>query len=180
MKKKTNTAEVVRHTAHDKLAERLFDLQSQIGMVILLPAAHDGERATPALQEFIDSDINEDYVIAEFERVWPGFGAMLAKVDTKQEDYFRRAAILDLLQFRCPAPYIVQVEFTLKECIGRSAKDEYPCGTYRCGWGYYTSRWILSPTVEAAAERALELADQQKRQAWEKAKPKPSKRMAKT
>lgn len=154
---------------HRKISERMFDMEARLAKVIFLPAAHDGERAIEDLEEFIEDDFHDDKTAQEFERVWPGFQELRDNcIDDDEDDRdFRRAMVLDLLQTQCPVPFLVLGEFTIKEYVGRKAGDEYPYGTWRGGWSYYTQRWMLAATVEDACERLLALAEEQKRKAWD-------------
>lgn len=162
-------ADIERHSAHDALAERLYDAEARIGQIIFLPAAHDGDTAIQLLEDFILDDLAEDHTALEFERKWPGFRKAMARwYNDKIRDRREQVAVaIDLIQSRCPMPYLIRVEYTIKECIGRSADDTFPCGTWRGGWGYYSTQWILAGTVEEACERVIELADAQRRKTWD-------------
>jgi hypothetical protein len=165
---------VERHSAHDSLSERLFDAEARLDTIIFLPAAHDGESMIDSLQDFIDDEIHKDYVANEFEHVWPNFGQIFSRFigDDDDDENSRRATILDLLQHQCPVPFLIKIEYTIKNCVARNIEDTYPCGTYRAGWGYIRWRWLLAHTVEQACDRAIALAEDQKRKAWETCKPK--------
>ena len=162
-------ADIERHSAHDALAERLYDAEARLGQIIFLPAAHDGETAIQLLEDFILDDFAEDHTALEFERKWPGFREAMALwyKDDIRDRREQVAVAIDLIQSRCPMTYLIRVEYTIKECIGRSAEDKFPCGGWRGGWGYYSTQWILAGTVEEACERVIELADAQRRKAWD-------------
>lgn len=155
--------------AKKSIGERLWDAEARLGVIILIEAAHDGESACDALDAFIEDDIHEDYVIADLSRDWPDFGRLYA-VNTDDEDadrYFRRCAVLDLLQSQCPKRYLVRVEHTVKELVLREEGAGFPYGTWRSGWGYSQLRWCLVDSVEDAVDRAIEYAIEQKREAWD-------------
>lgn len=157
-----------RKALNNDIAQRLFDAEARLGAIIFLPAAHDGETAIDSLQEFIDEDIEEKNVQRELMLVWPDFGEMFSRYIQNDEDvYFRRCAVLDLMQSHCPVPYLVKVEYTHKELVSRTDGDEYPYGTYRSGWGRSQWTWVLAQTVEDACDRAVAIAEQQKREAWD-------------
>ncbi len=161
----------------EPIAERLFNVEARLGKVIYLPAAHDGEKCIEDLEDFFFRDIESDSVASEFERYWPGFNASIEQFYGANEDLGDRDRIpilLDFLQSFCPALFLVRAEFTIKKITSRSG--DYPCGSYLSGWGYYRTQWLLSNTIEEACERAIELADAQRRTAWDACKPEKAKK----
>ncbi|MEQ1512938.1 MAG: hypothetical protein ABL934_09690 [Lysobacteraceae bacterium] len=168
-------AEIKRHSAHDAISERLYDSEARLSTIIFLPAAHDGENAIEALSDFISEEIFEGGVAKEFDLIWPNFSDLFKRFGLGDAD---QAEVLDFLQHNCPVPFLVKAEFTVKECLIRHSDDEYPCGTWRSGWGMSSWQWLLAESVEAACDRAGVLAEEQKRKAWDSRKPKKAARTA--
>ena len=164
------------------IAERLFDVEARLGKIIYLPAAHDGQNAVQDLEDFITEDIEDANVSSEFERSWPGFAAeknTFYNFNDEMSDRDRVMHALDFLQSYCPAPFLVNIEFTIKTITRRGADANYPSGSYLGGWGHYRTQWLLASTIEEACERAIELADAQRRTAWDACKPEKSKKPTK-
>ena len=162
-------AETKRHSAHDSISARLYDLEARLSTIIFLPAAHDGESASDDLSDFISEDMSDDFVAREIDLVWPEFSSLFRKFGLADSG---EAEVLDFLQHNCPAPFLVRAEHTIKECLIRNPDDEYPCGTWRSGFGMVRQHWMLAETIEAACDRIAALADEQKRKAWDSRKPK--------
>ncbi len=166
----------------ETIAERMFNVEARLGKIICLPAAHDGEHAIQDLEDFITDDIDDENVASEFERNWPGFAAakeQFCKFDDELSDRERVPLVLDFLQSSCPALLLVSAEFTIKKITRRDADGNYPSASYLSGWGYYRTQWMLASTIEEACERAIELADAQRRTAWDACKPEKSKKPTK-
>lgn len=161
----------VRLESSQALGERLWDAQARLGKIIYLPAAHDGEIACEDLAEFIVEEMHEDYVAREFGRLWPEFRYLRDDAFYEDDDDRGRiASALDMIQSHCKLPYLVRIEHTIKESLRDAMKEtEYPFGTWRAGWSYSRCVWTLAHSVEQAAERAIELAEAQRREAWDAA-----------
>lgn len=156
-----------------RVAEALFDIEARLATIIYLPAAHDGEDCCESLDEFIEDDIDNPLMVKEIERNWPGFGELVrSRLDEDEVGggrSMRRAVALELLQHECPKPFLVRYEHTMKSCLIRRKGDRYPLGTWRSGWGFYTGGWLLAANMNEAVKRVIEIAEAQRREAWDEA-----------
>ena len=154
--------------------DRMFNDEVRVSTIIHVQGALiDCESPTEQMKDFLE-DVAGD-VADQFEPKWPGYTQMLAALqksyDKERKEDRRGARAMWLAELgdyflrACPAQMLVAIEYTLSSCI--NANPEGEClGTWRAGWGYYTTRWHLVDSVEEAIELGLSEQRARKVAAW--------------
>ncbi|WP_313253237.1 hypothetical protein [Stenotrophomonas sp.] len=160
-----------------ELLDRMYEAGVRIGEILhLVGMAADTESPAGPFAEFIETELaSTDGACQPIFRQWPEFKAALqsferAFLDTKNElgrrhaeTMFREEVAAHLLRY-CPTPFIVKIEWQIADCV--STGERFPLGTWRMGWGYYGSEWILAATIDEAICEAIRRADGQRLERW--------------
>ena len=154
--------------------DRMFNDEVRVSTIIHVQGSLiDCESPAEPMKDFLE-DVAGD-VDDQFEPKWPGYTKMLDALqksydkERKEDQRGARAMWIcelgDYFLRTCPASLLVAVEFTLGECL--NANPEGEClGSWRSGWGYYTTRWYLVDSVEEAIELGLTEQRTRKVAAW--------------
>lgn len=163
----------------ESLMNRAWEANVRVGEVIHVRGATvDVEVPAGAFTEFLDDAALTTWTAARFLPLWPKYKArMKALVEEweRERKHDRRAAEqqfhclgAEFFHRHCPKQFLVRIEHQVQRCIKPGAR--FPLGSWASGWGYLQSVWLLADTVEEAIEEGIEIADVQRREAFQVAK----------
>lgn len=160
-----------------ELLDRMYQAGVRIGEIIhLVGMAADTESPASPFAEFIETELaSTDGACQPIFLQWPEFMAALQSFEraflesTKElgrrdaETMFREEVAAYLLR-HCPTPFIVKIEWQIADCIRTG--ECFPVGTWRMGWGFYGSEWILAANLDEAIGEAIRRADARRLEQW--------------
>lgn len=163
---------------HKVLAD-MYDNGVRVATVIHVGAATvDCESPSEPLATFIDDTCDERYVLKRFEPIWPGYTALirqLARERKEEEEDDRRfaarsfrEAVAHTFAVQCPRAFLVSIEYQIQSCHEANPKS-VGLGTWRAGWGYYGTVWLLVDDIAEAAAQGIAIAKEHIRAEWQKA-----------
>ena len=164
-----------------ELLESMYDRGVRVAAIIHVRAATtDTESPADPLASFIDDDCEDSAVLQQFAPVWPEYAACIRdfaqiRAEEEEEEDDRRGAaetfrgeVAYLFATRCPRVFLVSVEYQIASCVEANPERE-GLGTWRCGWGYYGSLWLLVDDIAEAAAQGVAIAKEHQRVEWQKA-----------